>query len=170
MPYCTQCQKSFPNRAWVDGKFKTLHTRKYCLECSPPGTRKKCGPKPDPQSKLHITSNGRKIYVKEKYCLICQKAYNQKTTNSACGTCRSLLQRNKKKEQLVKMKGGKCQVCGYSKSIKALVFHHRDPKEKRFSISSRLDKKLETLIKEIQKCDLLCANCHAELHAAEHTI
>lgn len=60
-------------------------------------------------------------------------------------------------------KGGKCEKCGYNKSILALEFHHLDPKEKEFSISDiKLD--WENIKKELDKCILVCANCHREIH------
>lgn len=63
----------------------------------------------------------------------------------------------------VAYKGGKCNLCGYNKSIWALEFHHRDPKEKEFTISGGT-KSFEKLKKELDKCDLLCSNCHSEEH------
>lgn len=71
--------------------------------------------------------------------------------------------RNKKKEELVEYKGGKCEICGYNKCITALHFHHKDPNEKDFSIS-RKSYSFEKLKEEADKCILVCANCHAEIH------
>lgn len=68
------------------------------------------------------------------------------------------------KKQLVEYKGGKCEICDYSKCIKALEFHHLDPKEKDFTISSSGLKDIVKLKKEVDKCILLCANCHREIH------
>ncbi len=51
--------------------------------------------------------------------------------------------------------GGECQICGYKKSIRALTFHHKKSGEKDFGLSERV---------ELDKCILLCANCHAEVH------
>lgn len=67
------------------------------------------------------------------------------------------------KLKLVNLKGGACQACGYNKSLRALVFHHRDPKLKDFSLSSA-GRGIEAAIQEVEKCDLLCSNCHAEAH------
>lgn len=76
--------------------------------------------------------------------------------------------RRKKKEELVKYKGGKCEICGYDRCIEALEFHHIDPNEKEFELSNtRISRSLEELKKEADKCLLLCANCHRELHANE---
>ena len=67
------------------------------------------------------------------------------------------------KVKAVEYKGGKCQECGYCKSLAALTFHHRNPEEKDFSISGRVVK-WEKLKPELDKCDLLCSNCHLEEH------
>jgi hypothetical protein len=67
------------------------------------------------------------------------------------------------KQKAVEYKGGKCEKCGYDKSLAALVFHHRDPKEKDFRISEK-NRKWEQIEAELDKCDLLCSNCHHEEH------
>lgn len=73
--------------------------------------------------------------------------------------------RKKLKRLLVDYKGGKCIKCGYNKSYSALQFHHRNPEEKEFGLSMNgLCRSLEVMKKEVDKCDLLCANCHAEFH------
>lgn len=58
--------------------------------------------------------------------------------------------------------GGACKLCGYNNYIGSLEFHHRNPKEKDFSIHSSLS--WEKILCELDKCDLLCANCHREQH------
>jgi predicted HNH restriction endonuclease len=63
----------------------------------------------------------------------------------------------------VAYKGSSCQLCGYSKSIRALQFHHLIAGEKDFNIS-RVSKSWQTIKKELDKCILLCSNCHAEVH------
>lgn len=62
-------------------------------------------------------------------------------------------------------KGGKCIVCGYKKCQRALSFHHLNSKEKEFGLSSKgLTRSWERIKKEIDKCVLVCANCHMEIH------
>ncbi|MBI4447784.1 hypothetical protein HY643_02295 [Candidatus Woesearchaeota archaeon] len=67
--------------------------------------------------------------------------------------------------KVIKSLGGHCKRCGYDKYPEVLEFHHRDPAQKDFNISKkghcRSWKRVE---KEIKKCDLLCANCHREIH------
>lgn len=62
--------------------------------------------------------------------------------------------------------GGECEDCGYNKSISAMEFHHRDPSQKDFSIAgSGVTRSFESMKVELDKCKLLCANCHREEHA-----
>jgi hypothetical protein len=63
--------------------------------------------------------------------------------------------------------GKKCEKCGYNKYKCALEFHHKDPKQKEFNISSGGKKKIERIKEEIKKCVLLCSNCHREFHYLE---
>jgi transposase-like protein len=79
--------------------------------------------------------------------------------------------RRRIKEILVAEAGGRCEVCGYSRYIGALQFHHLDPDEKSFSLSERgLARSLDRARAEVEKCALLCANCHAEVGAGLATI
>ena len=72
--------------------------------------------------------------------------------------------RKRTKELLVEYKGGKCEFCGYNKCLEALEFHHIDETTKEFAVSGST-KSLEKQKKEADKCYMLCANCHRELHA-----
>jgi len=61
-------------------------------------------------------------------------------------------------------KGGSCQHCGYDKCTWAFEFHHLNPEDKSFTISKGYSFLWTKLKKELDKCLLLCANCHRELH------
>ena len=65
---------------------------------------------------------------------------------------------------LIRYAGGKCQHCGYDKCFRALEFHHTNPNEKDFGVSRNLTKSIASLKEEVDKCILLCSNCHAEEH------
>ena len=95
-----------------------------------------------------------------KYCFECSPTYPK--GGSKAKTISAL--RVAMKKQAVKLKGGKCEVCGYNKCIQALEFHHLDPTKKDFTISNDHFKLIDA-VKESQKCILLCSNCHKELHA-----
>ena len=63
------------------------------------------------------------------------------------------------------MFGGRCVDCGYETVPAALEFHHRDPSTKEFGVGNWHGSR-ERLLREANKCDLLCANCHRLRHAA----
>jgi len=71
-----------------------------------------------------------------------------------------------RKIKLITTAGGRCSLCGYSKNLAALVFHHTDSASKDFKLDMRSlsNRKLEPVLAEIEKCILLCSNCHAEIH------
>lgn len=72
--------------------------------------------------------------------------------------------RRRLKATLVAEAGGKCVRCGYDRCVAALHFHHRNPDEKSFGVSaSGLTRSATSVREEVKKCDLLCANCHAEV-------
>lgn len=74
--------------------------------------------------------------------------------------------REKIKDILIDYKGGECQICGYKRYRGALEFHHINPDEKEFGISKDgATRSLEESKKEADKCVLVCANCHREIHA-----
>ena len=74
--------------------------------------------------------------------------------------------RRKIKEFAVSYKGGRCEVCGYNKSVLALDLHHRDPETKDFGIAAKgYTRSWDAVKKEADKCVLVCANCHREIEA-----
>jgi 5-methylcytosine-specific restriction endonuclease McrA len=58
-----------------------------------------------------------------------------------------------------------CAICGYDKCKRALHFHHINPKDKKFSIviDNIRRKKTNDMVNELNKCILLCSNCHMEI-------
>lgn len=57
-----------------------------------------------------------------------------------------------------------CELCGYSKNRAALCFHHLDEDEKDFGLSGNRFRNRDELKREIEKCVILCHNCHMEVH------
>lgn len=97
-----------------------------------------------------------------KICKKCNRPLKSNRRNF-CDACNVASQRQRNKERLVEYKGGKCEICGYKKCTASLIFHHLDPSKKDFGVAAQL-KSIETLKKEVDKCQLLCANCHGEIH------
>jgi len=129
---------------------------------------------------LELSANSQKLYkdVRPKAAGVDFKRYLRRSVNVSSdnvpasvkkGGAYQKRRRNQRKEEIIKSKGGACSKCGYSKSASALVFHHRNEKAKAFNISGQNLNKYswELLLKEAKKCDLLCANCHAEVHDKE---
>ena len=106
-------------------------------------------------------------------CTLCGKSYNYNHTCGAstkiCASCLVNRWRHKLKRNMIEYSGGKCQICGYARCVKALAFHHVNPDEKDFNISGNHCRRWKRLVKELDKCVLLCMNCHNEVHAGMYT-
>jgi hypothetical protein len=143
---CKKCGKKIPNRVKIAGKVRNLQNRKFCLVCSPFQSH---NTKPDDPSR---PSKGRKYSRwdktrKEQYKMtLLRRAYLRK-------------------KKLVEMAGGQCTICGYSKCQRALALHYRDSSQKEFPLSANFlwSKSWEKILKEFEKCDLICIRCLAEL-------
>ncbi len=68
------------------------------------------------------------------------------------------------KLQAVAYMGGSCRNCNYDRYVGALEFHHLDPTQKDFSIAGQRTS-FERIRAELDKCVMLCSNCHREIHA-----
>lgn len=104
-----------------------------------------------------------------KLCNTCgetdqSKFYKQKWICKSCWNRMTYDRSRTKLDELITERGGKCERCGYSKCFAALQWHHKDPSAKEFSISGNRGSNIDKLRAETEKCELLCANCHAEVH------
>lgn len=78
--------------------------------------------------------------------------------------------RQARKRLLRKLKEGKsCKECGWKEHTEILQFHHRDPSTKDFDFSGSEigNLSIKRILDEIDKCDLLCPNCHLWHHYQE---
>ena len=106
---------------------------------------------------------------RESFYKLQGKAYkdNWDCRSSCCKQCTSktLIERTRKnKEAAVKYKGGKCEDCGLVTDIYGVYdFHHLDPSKKEYAFGTKM-KKLESIKQELDKCVLLCSNCHRIRH------
>ena len=105
--------------------------------------------------------HGRTTFIYENY----RKGYRCR----ACRSGASTIKRRKSKQILVEKAGGKCISCGYNKCLWALQFDHKDPATKLMDIAILTrNHRLDLALIENKKCDLLCANCHAEKTAKDN--
>lgn len=109
-----------------------------------------------------------------KYCKIEKPITEYYSSNGktrhVCKDCVRAEQRNIYKDKQNQInnikKNHKCAKCGDDRYY-LIDFHHINPNEKDFSISEKPSLKLESLLKEIEKCIPLCSNCHREFHFLE---
>lgn len=117
-------------------------SKRYCKSCDPTGS--------------------------DKECMVCGKKFkhvkNGQNSHTKCNSCMANAHKDSKKLKAVEYKGGCCQICGYIKNVKALHFHHLDPSKKDFGISGNHTRKWEVIQAELDKCILVCSNCHMEIH------
>lgn len=75
----------------------------------------------------------------------------------------------KRKVYLLSLRGNKCEKCGYNKNLSAFEFHHKNPSEKLFQLDQRSlgNHSMKSVLKEFDKCQILCSNCHREHHSPE---
>lgn len=89
---------------------------------------------------------------------VCKKCLSEKSTGDY----------RRRRSDMVEYKGGKCVICGYNRTKSALHMHHVDPDEKDPRWNWIRNRSLENLKEELDKCVLVCANCHAEIHDGMH--
>lgn len=99
-------------------------------------------------------------------------SYQQNVDENGNTNARQKTVSKERKQILIEMSGGCCQKCGYNKNSAALCFHHRNPQEKTFNLDARKlsNTNWKSILLEFEKCDLLCSNCHAEIHNPESEI
>jgi hypothetical protein len=146
-------------RESVDRSSFPRYIKRICKDCR---KKKDCRFASD----FNVT-DGTPIY--RARCDSCQNAYARDKRN-APEQKKLSVDRARRRGREIKTKciaylGGKCVGCGYSKCDRALTFHHINREGKEFSISQIKDRRWELIQKELDKCELLCFNCHME---AEH--
>lgn len=86
--------------------------------------------------------------------------------NKALYSLRNAKRRKERSEWFVSVTSGiSCVVCGEKERV-CLDFHHLDPKTKLSSVSKLLNdhRSRKRILEEVQKCTVLCSNCHRKLH------
>ncbi len=108
--------------------------------------------------------------LKGRQSMFCSRACkNASTNNKHQNYVSQQLRGRRRRQRLIREKGGRCEQCGYSRNEAALAFHHLHPAMKSFPIDLRncSNTSWDALTGEAQKCLLLCLNCHAEIHNPE---
>lgn len=171
--FCSRsCAASYNNKVHpkrnLEGSCKTCNTtisssRLYCNIC------------------IKIFKSKKKVNGKEyKTCRLCKTEKHHSlfygNINKSFAYCKECEVKRVKttqkdfKQNCIDYKGGKCSICGYDKCNAALDFHHLDPTKKDFAIARYSKYKScwinnqEEIKAELDKCILVCSNCHREIH------
>ena len=97
-------------------------------------------------------------------CKVCGiELKDNKKNLSKCGSCLTKIRRFLTKQKAIRYLGGKCNRCGFNGHPAALEFHHLF--DKKFTIGSAANKSWEIIVKELDKCELICSNCHRIEHS-----
>lgn len=103
---------------------------------------------------------------REYYCKACHKlrvkSHYERNTETYKKQSREYKEKKTAWFQELKSKLS-CKVCGTDKPWR-LAFHHRDPSTKEFGVAAITSHSIEEIVAEIEKCDVLCHNCHADEH------
>ncbi len=163
---CKSCKEEFKIHVIIDGKERNLSSRKFCLKCSPfnqHNTSKDIGIIETENSKectmCHIVKPFDKFYYRKN---------RRREYSSWCKQCiteDSVKRFKENKKRAIEYKGGKCEKCGYDRCIEALEFHHLNSEQKDANFRNMRGWTDKRRIKELDKCTLLCSNCHREIHS-----
>lgn len=140
--HCPQCNESL---TWIP----------IGLSCSPFGCH----------NTVDLTKDGSRLTKIPRPCSLCGKVGIRR--GGMCWMCRIRRKRKHNFDKLYTALGGmRCWICGYGRCRQAMDFHHVDASNKFMNLSSReMQMRWETIWTEAQKCVLLCACCHREIHA-----
>jgi len=99
-----------------------------------------------------------------------RRCKNQDTNNRHQNYVAQSARELQRKVELIARFGGRCMRCGYDRNLAALTWHHLDPCLKSFDLDLRTlsNRSIDVIEREVSKCVLLCANCHAEAHFPQY--
>ena len=180
MKMCEECNSKFASRIAIGGKYRNLKLRKRCLDCEPFVDTDKtnlvinntkfcssCGQikNIDNFYKSSASKSGYQAWCKS--CLINTNKYRYKhNPNIKKKTFEDSFHSGQKMQHIcneIKKKYG-CSFCDEREPC-VLDFHHVDPNTKEMSVSALAsNKSKERLVNEINRCAVVCSNCHRKLH------
>jgi hypothetical protein len=132
----------------VEGRYIDPKNRSSCFKCVPFGS----SPYSQRANKEERLKKRRRSVAR----------FNEKFVKEH-GTYQQTLRYRERRQKVISILGGGCQICGYNKLSSNLVFHHLSGKDT--SLSNReFQKSPQTILPEICKCVLVCHNCHGEIH------
>lgn len=129
----------------------------------------KCGKKAYNEGDLELFKKASKsTYGRDNICKVCDSKRSRAYRTPEEHRKWEKKGRDKNKDKALKYLGGACYRCGVSyteHNACIFDFHHRDPNEKEHSPACIMRWSWNKIKKEIDKCDLLCSNCHRLVHS-----
>lgn len=159
MKICKKCGNKFPKKIIIEGKERNLQNRKFCLICSPFGTHN------TRDLASEIKGNKSNVYV--RFCSKCGKKYNaQRRKGIQCHYCYFKKREKEIVKKVQEIVGASCWLCNYDLYWGNLSFHHMEPENKLFNLSTRdlVGHSWSKVFLEMKKCVLVCCRCHGEIH------
>lgn len=147
---CLKCDAVIPGSAMQNGKKIRTKNRKYCFDCSPFG---------------HHNTRAIEKIQSPKVCEDCKEPHSQK--GRRCFNCYFKIRKERVSQNVEEIIGGyRCWMCGYDRCKRNIHFHHIYSETKLFGLTTReLMLGWDRVWAEMQKCVVLCSNCHGEVHA-----
>jgi hypothetical protein len=157
MIICKNCNEDFPSSIKIDNKIVNLSGRKFCLKCSPLGSK---------NTRSYII----KLNEDEAYCARCQETksrsrfYIRKNSGkpfSYCIRCQETVKNLKyeeKLERIVQERSGACNDCGIPYPLPVYEFYSENSI---FHLNKARNMSLQRLRDEVRNHILLCKNCIA---------
>lgn len=162
---CIRCKRSKaypPSREVGDQGFGFRWGRRTCKSCTNKKHWQEHKDDPEYRKKMNASARGwkrRKLSSDPDYAhrLYLRDIASKRQSNLNAKERNALF-----KAELVMEAGGGCCVCGYNRNLGALSFHHREGETKITQVGFLIRQDWDAARKEAAKCDLYCANCHAE--------
>ena len=120
-----------------------------------------------PFSEFHVDRTSRTTGGVKSKCKVCciKKAGEYNKIHRVRISHKQSEKARERKLLAIEYLGGKCNICGQMPHPAAMDFHHKDPSQKEFTPGYIKNNSWKMLTKELDKCLLLCANCHRQLHS-----
>ncbi len=114
----------------------------------------------------------REIYYPKNKAKLKAKTYKWREENPEKDAVIQKRMSKKYSAMLCKLKINGCAICGYDKCTCSLDFHHSNPEDKKFGLHIRSFRHhpVEDYVAELNKCILLCRNCHGEINELERSL
>lgn len=114
------------------------------------------------QRKYAATPKGKNTHkaAQRKYRITPEgRAVQHKYDVSLKGKAGRKAHRDRNRELAQEYLGGVCASCGTKEQLE---FDHINPEDKSYTIGNRISSAWETIVTELDKCQLLCSGCHVE--------